>query len=82
MNPVRAHLAASPADYRFCSFDRRVRYWVDGLVIGSDVFVKTLVAQARGEWAVSKRRLTRAVAPDANTPRPTLYAFKQLRTIV
>ena len=40
--------------------DRRVRYWVDGLVIGSDVFVKTLVAKARGEWAVSKRRLTRA----------------------
>jgi len=27
--------------------DRRVRYWVDGLVIGSDIFVKTVVARAR-----------------------------------
>jgi hypothetical protein len=62
--------------------DRRVRYWVDGLVIGSDVFVKTLVAQARGEWAVNKRRLTRAVAPDPAAPRPVLSAFKQLRAIV
>ena len=62
--------------------DRRVRYWVDGLVIGSDIFVKTVMARARGEAAVAKRRLTRALAPDPVTPRPEIYCFRQLREIV
>jgi len=31
--------------------DRRVRYWVDGLVIGSDIFVMNTVAKARGSMA-------------------------------
>jgi REP element-mobilizing transposase RayT len=62
--------------------DRRVRYWVDGLVIGSDLFVKNVMARARGEAAVAKRRLTRALVPDMAAPRPQLYCFKQLREIV
>jgi hypothetical protein len=65
--------------------DRRVRYWVDGLVIGSDIFVKTVVAKARGEIAVSKRRLTRALGADGEAPAtapPPLYCFRQLRRLV
>jgi len=65
--------------------DRRVRYWVDGLVIGSDIFVKTVVARARGEFAVRKRRLIRALDLDAGpvaTAPPVLYSFKQLRRLV
>jgi putative transposase len=65
--------------------DRRVRYWVDGLVIGSDIFVKTVVAKARGDVAVNKRRLIRAFGVDEDakaTAPPILYSFKQLRRLV
>ena len=155
MNPVRAHMVSSPADYRFCSFgewsargnnpfadaidkhlmpifkgllrvenqqalqtemrkefarmkaqderkhpeqigsaiavaaekepfttraDRRVRYWVDGLVIGSELFVKTTMANARGIAAVKKRKLVRARNEDSQ--KVDLYCFKQLRVLL
>ena len=155
MNPVRARMVPTPADYRFCSFgrwaatgrhpfadaigrvllpvfrgllhvesladirielqkefarisatearqapdridaamavaaerepfstrvDRRVRYWVDGLVIGSELFVKATLVQARGQWAVGKRRLVRAVNGQRE-PQP-LYSFRQLRVLL
>ena len=57
----------------------------DGLAIGSDIFVKTVVAKARGEIAVSKRRLTRALGADGEAPAtapPPLYCFRQLRRLV
>ena len=60
--------------------DRRVRYWVDGLVIGSELFVKTTLVQARGQWAVGKRRLVRAVNGQRE-PQP-LYSFRQLRVLL
>ena len=60
--------------------DRRVRYWVDGLVIGSDIFVINTVAKARGSLALAKRKLTHATdSPDA---MPLLCCFKQLRKLV
>ena len=69
--------------------DRRVRYWVDGLVIGSDVFVRTVVGRARGQLAVQKRRLVRAVGLDGSPSDESLpavdspiYSFKQLREII
>ena len=155
MNPVRARMVATPAEYRFCSFgqwsatgrhafeeavmhclmpvfqgllhvesmedlrtelkkefariaatearqtgsqietaiavaaekerfstrlDRRVRYWVDGLVIGSELFVRTTMARARGEAAVARRRLIRAVSLQRD-PEP-LYSFRQLRVLL
>jgi hypothetical protein len=63
------------------SAGRRVRYWVDGLVIGSELFVKTTVARVRGEAAVQRRRLVRALGSDPAAP-PPIYSFKQLRRIV
>ena len=156
MNPVRARIADSPAQYRFCSFgawaatgkhpfaealercvmpglrgllsisdlqqlydelrkefarigaweqgkrpeevatavalaaererfstraDRRVRYWTDGLVIGSELFVKQTIRRARGAAALEKRRLTRALASKPRESEP-LYAFKQLRVLL
>ena len=57
--------------------DRRVRYWVDGLVIGSDLFVINTVADARGHAALAKRKLTRVTGDGAS-----LYSFKQLRVLV
>lgn len=158
MNPVRAGLATSPADYRFCSFgqwcgtghhpyeaelrdclmprlrgllqvetmddlhtelrkafahetaldhhlneaqtgaaiavaaekerfslrlDRRVRYWVDGLVIGSELFVREVISRARPDLDLAKRRLVHALQSNA-PPAPTLAlcCFKQLRVLL
>jgi len=155
MNPVRAHMAARPADYRFCTFgawsatgkhpfaeavekrampwlkglvhvdglkdlrdvmrkqfalataverkqteeqiataiaaaaekepfvtqlDRRVRYWVDGLVIGSDLFVRNTLAKYRTALKLKKRRFVRAMRPDRQ-PEPGLCCVKQLRVL-
>jgi hypothetical protein len=60
--------------------DRHVRYWVDGLVIGSDIFVLDTVSKARGTTALAKRRLTNAT--DSPALLPQLYSFKQLRTLI
>ena len=91
---VRQIRSAEKQKFTTC-LDRRVRYWVDGLVIGSDIFVRTIVGRARGQLAVQKRRLVRAVAmneplndsalrPSAISARdmPPLYSFKQLREII
>lgn len=75
-------VAAEP-EGRVASFtvrlDRRVRYWVDGLVIGSQLFVQDIVLCSRGILRVRARGFTRARAPDA-TFIP-LCCYKQLRAI-
>jgi hypothetical protein len=60
--------------------DRRVRYWVDGLVIGSELFVRNTVAAGRVRYKVKKRRLTRAV--ERTGRKEPLYSFKQLRFLL
>jgi len=84
--PAAAPVGRSAGKERFSTrVDRRVRYWAEGLVIGSAIFVKTVVARARGELAVRKRRLIRALCVADETPGaapPALYSFKQLRQIV
>ena len=63
--------------------DRRVRYWVDGLVIGSELFVRDVIAKARPRYHIAKRRLVRAVAPEQSTASaPAIYCFKQLRVLL
>ena len=59
--------------------DRRVRYWVDGLVIGSEIFVRNTLAASRGRLRMAQRRLVRAANP-AREPVP-LYCFRQLRAL-
>ncbi|MCE9616374.1 MAG: hypothetical protein K8T26_19045 [Lentisphaerae bacterium] len=61
--------------------DRRVRYWVDGLVIGSECFVQSTVATMRTKHIFSKRRLSRAVGRP-NEPRPDLVCYKHLRALL
>jgi putative transposase len=84
---VEAAIGKAAEKERFTTrIDRRVRYWVDGLVIGSDIFVKNVVSKARGETAVQKRRLVRAIQGASgslgNSTPPPLCSFKQLRAIV
>ena len=65
--------------------DRRVRCWVDGLVIGSEAFVRETIATARIGFKVRKRRLVRAVnhaKAQSKDSRPALYCFKQLRLLL
>ena len=54
--------------------DRKVRYWVDGLVIGSELFVQDMIIQSRGILRARTRGLSRTKA----TP---LCCYKQLRAI-
>jgi len=61
--------------------DRRVRYWTDGLVIGSDLFVRKTAGHCLTRINVQKRRLVRALSPDTGE-RPPLYSFKQLRVLI
>lgn len=58
---------------------RRVRHWVDGLVIGSERFVRETMRRVRGEVAVARRRLVRAVGPGAEIA--PLCCWQRLRTI-
>ena len=39
---------------------RRVRHWVDGLVIGSEIFVRDVMSRVRPKATVAKHRLARA----------------------
>lgn len=58
----------------------RARYWVDGAVIGSELFVKELMTRVRGSAHMKKRRLTRAVEEEANGVH--LVCYKQLRPML
>ena len=60
--------------------DRRVRYWVDGLVIGSELFVRNTLAKTRGRLAMAKRRLVLAQNPERQSE--PLFCFRQLRILL
>ena len=57
--------------------DRRTRYWVDGLVIGSELFVHEMILRSRG--SLRPREFTKARTPD-NQPLD-LCCYKQLREL-
>ena len=78
---IEAAMAAAGARERFTTqLDRRVRYWVDGLVIGSEQFVRATMGRVRVAAQVQKRRLVRALAP--TNARTDLFCFKQLRILL
>ena len=56
--------------------DRRVRYWTDGLVIGSKSFVRETAERLFDEKKVRRHRLQPAKGPGADG----LYAYRCLRT--
>jgi hypothetical protein len=58
---------------------RRMRYWTDGLVIGSKAFVLEIMTAARGAEHMGKRRLAAAVDDAAETAR--LVCYKRLRQL-
>jgi hypothetical protein len=56
-----------------------VRYWADGLVIGSELFVTDVMTATRGQAHMRRRRLTRAV--DMVRAPAQLCCYRQLRAI-
>lgn len=59
--------------------DRRVRYWVDGLIIGSESYIHRMMQQSRRRIVKERRRFTQATTTDgASLP---LYCWKRLRVL-
>jgi hypothetical protein len=70
--------AETPVAFTLCA-QRRVRHWVDGLVIGSEVFVRDVMSRVRPKATVAKHRLARAAA---SIPRVApVCCWRRLRTI-
>ena len=77
---VDAAIAAAEAPVAFTlSTQRRVRHWVDGLVIGSEVFVRDVMSRVRPKAAVAKHRL--AVATESIPGNAPVCCWRRLRTI-
>jgi hypothetical protein len=52
----------------------RVRYWTDGFVIGSELFVHELAAAVLDPVRAQRKRLAKGHSPDA----PPLFAYRRL----
>jgi len=53
---------------------RRVRYWTDGVVIGSETFVREVAANLFDTARAARKRLARGDSPDASS----LFAYRRL----
>lgn len=72
-----APVAAAPAFT--LSARRRVRHWVDGLVIGSERFIRETMRRVRTEQEVARQRLTRS--EEAAGGDNLVCCWRRLRTI-
>ena len=57
---------------------RRMRYWVDGLVIGSELFVREVMGRVRGSQYMQTRRLTHATE---DQDAVQLCSYRRLRVM-
>ena len=73
--------AATAAPLFTLSARRRVRHWVDGLVIGSELFVRDTLRRCRPEAPADKHRLAHATVPDDPT-LPALCCWRRLRVML
>lgn len=69
--------AAKPTDFALC-VTRRVRYWTDGLVIGTEKFVLDMVARAYAGAQAAEPILKRATR---NGEDSDLWAYRHLRSL-
>jgi len=60
--------------------DRRVRYWVDGLLIGSELFIQEMISRSGGNLRPRERGLTFARGPDEKRIE-ALCCYKHLRAL-
>jgi len=71
-----ASSSANPPD-SLSATASRLRYWVDGLVIGSELFVRRVMAGLYGSYA-ARRRLAN---PSDLAPDGSLWAWRRLRPL-
>ena len=74
-----AAAAATAAPSFTLSATRRMRHWVDGLVIGSELFILETMRRVRTEQEVARHRLARAVT--AATVADPLCCWRRLRVM-
>jgi hypothetical protein len=55
---------------------RRIRYWSDGAVIGSKLFVQSVAAELYGAERARKRRYGKGILPDRET---AIFSLRCLR---
>ena len=56
----------------------RIRYWTDGLVIGSEIFIREIMSRFRGETRIKQKCLARLT--DKNDNDVMLCSWRRLRT--
>jgi REP element-mobilizing transposase RayT len=72
--------AEPPASAFTLTARRRVRHWVDGLVIGSELFVRETIRRCRPEVPADRHRLSRTAAPPARDA-PVICCWRRLRVM-
>ena len=72
----KANQATQAEGFTLC-VQRRVRHWTDGLVIGSQLFVKTALSHQRRESVSRRHRMARA----ESTNGPPICCWRRLRTV-
>ena len=78
--PAQVEAAAATAKPSFTlSATRRVRHWVDGLVIGSELFVLETMRRVRTEQEMARHRLTQAAPPAPDTT--PVFCWRRLRVM-
>jgi len=73
--------AANASPLFSLSARRRVRHWVDGLVIGSELFVRDTLRRCHPEAPADTHRLAHATVPDGST-LPALCCWRRLRVML
>ena len=76
---VAAAEQAAPEPSFTLSARRRVRYWVDGLVIGSELFIRETMRRVRTDQEVARHRFARAEA--AMTGADPVCCWRRLRVM-
>ncbi len=61
------------------SAGRRVRHWVDGLVIGSELFIRETMSRVRTASEISRHRMVRAEGPSLGSD--PVCCWRQLRAM-
>ena len=60
---------------------RRVRYWTDGAVIGSELFVRDMAAKLTDPKRAARRKLAEARPSGVSDGPPTLCAYRRLLSL-
>ena len=79
LSSTTTHPESTGSPSRFSmSILHRIRFWVDGLVIGSELYVYSIMKQLNPKIDILRHHLTRS---DDTSPNPTLFSWRRVRAI-